>query len=135
MTALKLHVNRPARTAGDGRNTIFGGDHGFDPARLIEVDLAHSPAAAAAGEIGWADVQVDDCFGGSNGAMHGTTLEPGRLELRLAAATCLERNYFLSLPDRLRPSCPPEGMQGHPYECMSAVYQPHVPDGRAGRRS
>ena len=36
--------------------------HDFDPARLIEVDLACTPSAAQAKEIGWDEVQVDDCF-------------------------------------------------------------------------
>ena len=31
-------------------------DHGFDPGRLIDVDLALTPSAAAAGEIGWDQV-------------------------------------------------------------------------------
>ena len=51
-------------------------DHGFDPDRLIAVDLARTPAAAAAKQIGWDEVQVDDCFTGPNGAVSGTTLGP-----------------------------------------------------------
>jgi hypothetical protein len=31
-------------------------DHGFDPGRLIAVDLARTPAAAAAKQIGWRPV-------------------------------------------------------------------------------
>jgi len=34
-------------------------DHGFDPGRLIAVDLARTPAAAAAKQIGWSEVQVE----------------------------------------------------------------------------
>ena len=51
-------------------------DHGFDPGRLIAVDLARTPAAAAAKQIGWSEVQVDDCFTGPNGVVSGTTLGP-----------------------------------------------------------
>src|SRR5262245_12354856 len=57
-------------------------DHGFDPARLIEVDLARTPSAAAAKEIAWDEVQVDDCFAGPNGGVSGTTLGPRWPELR-----------------------------------------------------
>src|SRR5438046_1185942 len=41
-------------------------DHGFDPKRLITIDLARTPTAAAAGEISWDAVQLDDCFTGPN---------------------------------------------------------------------
>ncbi|HEY6422067.1 MAG TPA: hypothetical protein VIY28_02215 [Pseudonocardiaceae bacterium] len=58
-------------------------DHAFDPALLIEVDLARTPSAAAAKEIPWDAVQVDDCFSGPNGAVSGTTLGPCWPELRL----------------------------------------------------
>jgi hypothetical protein len=109
-------------------------DHDFAPGRLIDVDLARTPSAAAAKEIDWTDVQVDDCFAGPNGLVHGTTLGPGWPELRLAAAVCLEQGYRQSLPDELRPLCPPKGMDGHPYECMSVVYWRHIDDARAGRR-
>jgi hypothetical protein len=44
-------------------------DHGFDPDRLIEVDLANCPSAVVAKEIGWDEVQVDDCFSGPNGVV------------------------------------------------------------------
>jgi len=42
-------------------------DHGFDPGRLITVDLARTPAAAAAKQIGWEQVEVDDCFTAATG--------------------------------------------------------------------
>ena len=45
-------------------------DHGFDPDRLIAVDLARTPAAAAAKQIGWDEVQVDDCFTGPRWPEH-----------------------------------------------------------------
>jgi hypothetical protein len=65
-------------------------DHGFDPGRLIAVDLARTPSAAAAKQIGWGEVQVDDCFTGPNGAVSGTTLGPRWPELRLAGVVYLE---------------------------------------------
>jgi hypothetical protein len=42
-------------------------DHGFDPQRLITIDLARTPSAAAAGELSWDAGKVDDCFTGPNG--------------------------------------------------------------------
>jgi hypothetical protein len=135
-----VFVGTPAflgRIDGETRCAFWAGepvDHAFDPARLIEVDLALTPSAAAAKEIGWADVQVDDCFAGPNGVVHGTTLGPGWPELRLSGAVCLEQRFRRTLPDEIRPPCPPRGMQGYHYECMSAVYWPHFDDGRAGRR-
>jgi hypothetical protein len=109
-------------------------DHGFDPARLITVNLARTPSAAAAGEIGWDDVQVDDCFTGPNGALGGTTLGPRWPELRLEGAVYLERGFLETLPPALRPACPPLGMSGRVCEYMTTVYWPHVADPRAGRR-
>jgi len=108
-------------------------DHDFDPARLVEVDLALTPAAAAAKEIGWDEVQVDDCFSGPGGGVFGTTIGPSWPELRLVGQVCLEQGYAASLGDR-RPACPPPGSQGHPYESMSVVYWPHIDDPRAGIR-
>jgi hypothetical protein len=52
-------------------------DHGFDPHRLIAVDLARTPSAAAAKQIGWDEVQVDDCFTGPNGSVSLTTIATG----------------------------------------------------------
>jgi hypothetical protein len=109
-------------------------DHGFDPQRLITVDLARTPSAAAAKEITWDAVQVDDCFTGPNGTVSGTTLGPRWPELRLAGAVYLERGFVASLPAALRPACPPAGMEGQPYECTAAVYWPHLDDPRAGKR-
>jgi hypothetical protein len=109
-------------------------DHGFDPARLIEIDLARTPSAAAAKEIAWEDVQVDDCFTGPNGAVCGTTLGPRWPELRLGGAVYLERGFADSLPAGLRPRCPPPGMDAEPYECMTTVYRPDIDDPRAGNR-
>jgi hypothetical protein len=109
-------------------------DHDFDPGRLIEVDLAMTPSAAAAKEIGWGSVQVDDCLAGPNGAVVGTTLGPRWPELQLAGAVYLERRYLQSLPEAVRPACPPVGAGGRPYEYMTAVYWPHADDPRAGNR-
>ena len=109
-------------------------DHGFDPRRLITVDLARTPTAAAAREIGWDSVEVDDCFTGPNGAVGGTTLGPRWPELRLEGAVYLERGFLDALPAALRPACPPAGMSGRVCEYTTAVYWPHTPDPRAGRR-
>lgn len=108
-------------------------DHGFDPARLVPVDLARTPSAAAAKDIDWAGVQVDDCFTGPNGAVSGSTLGPAWPELHLGGAVYLESGYRDSLAPGLRPACPPAGMDAHPYECMTVVYWPGD-DPRAGRR-
>jgi hypothetical protein len=109
-------------------------DHGFDPDLLIDVDLARCPSAAVAKEISWADVQVDDCFTGPNGVIGGTTLGPRWPELMLAGAVYLERSFVASLPERIRPSCPPPGVTAYDYECITAVYWPDTVDPRAGNR-
>ena len=106
----------------------------FDPKRLVDVDLARTPSAAAAGAIAWSVVEVDDCFTGPGGAVGGTTLGPLWPELRLAGAVYLAEEFVEALPDELRPSNPPTGLEGHAYEFMSAVYWPHTGDPRAGRR-
>jgi hypothetical protein len=109
-------------------------DHGFDPTLLIPVDLALTPAAAAAQQISWNQVQVDDCFTGPNGVVHGSTLGPAWPELRLAAVVYLEHDFWQALPAALRPACPPVKMNGHACECMTVVYRPGGDDPRAGRR-
>jgi hypothetical protein len=109
-------------------------DHGFDPRLVIDVDLARTPSAAAAKEIAWQDVQVDDCFSGPNGAVSGTTLGPRWPELQLCGAVYLEQAFAGALPAAVRPSCPPAGMAGEPHEYMTTVYWPGVPDPRAGNR-
>ena len=108
-------------------------DHGFDPARLIRVDLARTPTAAAANQIGWDDVQVEDCYTGPNGTIGGTTLGPRWPEPQLGGAIYLERDFARALPSALRPPCPPIGMSAHPYECMTTVYWPQADDPRAAR--
>jgi hypothetical protein len=109
-------------------------DHGFDPGRLIEVDLGCTPSAVVAKEIGWDDVQVDDCVTGPNGVLTGTTLGPRWPELHLNGALYLEQRFVQSLPARLRPPCPPVGMSAYPHECMTCVYWPQIEDPRAGNR-
>ena len=76
-------------------------DHGFDPQRLITVDLAHTPNAAVSEEIKWEDVQVDDCFSGPTGNVGGTTLGPRWPELQLQGVVYLERG-FIEGPDYIR---------------------------------
>ena len=109
-------------------------DHGFDPQRLITVDLARTPSAAAAGDIAWEEVDVDDCFTGPNGNVCGTTLGPRWPELRLAGAVYLERAFIDSLPAELRPACPPAGMRARVCEFTTTVYWPQPSDPRAGKR-
>jgi len=109
-------------------------DHGFDPGRLITVDLARTPAAAAAKQIGWQEVQVDDCFTGPNGVVSGTTLGPRWPELRLAGVVYLEQGFMASLPAAVRPACPPPGGSGAACEYTTAVYWPGTSDPRAGNR-
>jgi hypothetical protein len=109
-------------------------DHGFDPARLIDIDLSRTPSAAVAKEIDWDAVEVDDCFTGPNGVLGGSTIGPRWPELHLAGAVYLEQRFVRSLPAALRPACPPAGVGGQPYECMTTVYWPHLDDPRAGKR-
>jgi hypothetical protein len=80
-------------------------DHDFDPGLVLDVDLACTPEAAAAKEIGWDQVQVDDCFSGPNGVVGGTTLGPRWPELRLTGAVYLEQCFAQALPAALRPAC------------------------------
>ena len=96
-------------------------DHGFDRRRLITVDLARTPSAAAAKQISWDEVQVDDCFTGPNGAVSGTTLGPRWPELRLAGVVYLEQGFVAALPAALRPAWPPPGVTGEPHEFTTAV--------------
>jgi hypothetical protein len=109
-------------------------DYGFDPQRLITVDLARTPNAVVAGEIGWDEVEVDDCFTGPNGTVGGTTLGPCWPELRLVGAIYLERGFRERLPDSLRPPCPPVGLTGRVCEYITTVYWPDMDDPRSGKR-
>jgi hypothetical protein len=109
-------------------------DHGFDPSRLISVDLARTPTAAAEGEIDFDAVEVDDCFSGPNGDVRGTTLGPRWPEIQLTGAVYLEQRFCNRLPLAVRPALPPKFMGGRPYEYMTALYWPGSGDPRAGRR-
>lgn len=109
-------------------------EHGFDPARLISVDLARNPSAAIAGEISWDAVEVDDCIHDSNGNVIGTTLGASWPELQLVGIVCMERQVWRAVPETMRPACPPKGSTAHDYEFMSVLYWPHTSDPRAGRR-
>ncbi len=109
-------------------------DHDFDPSRLIAVDLARTPSAAAQGEIDFDAVEVDDCFSGPNGDVRGTTLGPRWPEIQLTGAVYLERRFCDRLSAAVRPSLPPKFMGGRPYEYMTALYWPGSDDPRAGKR-
>src|SRR5262245_1127773 len=116
------------RIDGRTRCAFWAGDpeeHGFDPARLIVVDLACTPTAAQAKEIGWDEVEVDDCFTGPNGSVAGTTIGPAWPEMRLTGGVYLEQGFVAALPEALRPSAPPSGMAGYQYEYQTTVYWPH----------
>jgi len=109
-------------------------DHAFDPGRLITVDLARTPGAAAAKQIGWQEVEADDCFAGPNGVVSGTTLGPRWPELQLTGVVYLEHGFIASLPAAVRPACPPPGATGEACEYTTAVYWPGTGDPRAGNR-
>jgi hypothetical protein len=109
-------------------------EHGFDPARLITVDLARTPSAAAAGEIPWDAVEVDDCYSGTEGNLLGTTLGTRWPEFQLVGMVYLEESFWRWLPDGIRPPSPPTDLPAHAYELMTAVYWPGGDDPRAGNR-
>jgi hypothetical protein len=109
-------------------------DHGFDPSRLITVDLARTPSAAALGEISFDGVEVDDCFSGPNGHIGGTTIGPRWPEIQLTGAVYLEQRFCERLPAAVRPPLPPAFMGGRAYEYTTVLYWPGSGDPRAGRR-
>lgn len=109
-------------------------DHGFDPARLIAVDLARSPSAARLGRISWDAVEVDDCFTATHGGLDGTTLGPRWPELQIMGVVCLERGHRERLPDAVRPEWPQRGIPGRDYEHTTVLYWPGTRDPRAGKR-
>lgn len=109
-------------------------EHGFDPARLIAIDLGRTPNAAAAGEIPWDAIEVDDCFTGPMGNLAGTTVGPAWPELQIVGAVYLEQRFVARLPAPLRPPCPPRDMPGAEYEHRTTLYWPGLDDPRAGRR-
>jgi hypothetical protein len=109
-------------------------DHGFDPSRLIAIDLARTPSAAALGEISRDAVEVDDCFSGPNGDVRGTTIGPRWPEIQLSGAVYLEDRFREHLPAAIRPPLPPKFMGGRAYEYTTVLYWPGTGDPRAGRR-
>lgn len=125
------------RVDGETRCAFWADDpseHGFDHARLIAVDLVRTPRAAAAAQIAWAEVEVDDAFSAVGGGLGGTTLGPAWPELQMAGVVYLEQGFVARLPPALRPPCPPAGGAGHPHEFTTVVYWPATGDPRAGRR-
>jgi hypothetical protein len=109
-------------------------DHGFDPSRLITVDLARTPSAASLGEIAFDDVEVDDGFSGPGGDLRGTTIGPRWPEIQVIGAVHLEQGFCDRLPADLRPALPPRHMGGRDYEYLTALYWPGSDDPRAGKR-
>lgn len=109
-------------------------DHGFDPARLIAIDLARCPAAAAAGDISWSEVEVDDAYSGPNGRVAGTTLGSMWPELAVSGVVGLEAGFAAALVEAIRVASPPAGATGRAYEYMSVLYWPGGGDPRAGLR-
>jgi len=109
-------------------------DHGFDPTRLVDVDLARTPSAALDERIPWTEVTVDDCFSGPTGNVLGTTVGPQWPELQIAGMLWLEEKFLRALPDRLRPPCPPVGAEARAYEFQTVVCWTGTGDPRAGNR-
>jgi hypothetical protein len=109
-------------------------DHGFDPSRLITIDLARTPTAAALGEISYDAVEVDDCFSGPNGDVRGTTIGPRWPEIQVSGAVYLEQRFCERLPEAIRPPLPPRFMGGRAYEYTTVLYWPGRDDPRAGKR-
>jgi hypothetical protein len=105
-------------------------EHNFDKSRLIDLDLSKTPSAAAANEIAWDEVEVDDCVSAPNGELSGTTLGPAWPELQLGGAVLLEQRFIAKLPLSLRPA-PLRG--GREYEFMSTLYWPNSGE-RSGAR-
>jgi hypothetical protein len=134
MTQRTVFVGTPAflgRIDGVTRCSFWTGEpveHDFDPDRLISVDLARTPAAAAAGEIPWSDVDVDDCFSAPDGDTGGSTLGPAWPELQLTGAVYLAATFVDRLP------VPLGDFAGEPFERQSVVYWPGTADPRAGNR-
>ncbi len=125
------------RIDGETRCRFWADDpsaHGFDHGRLIAIDLARTPSAAATGRIRWVEVEVDDLFSGPAGALSGTTIGPAWPELQVSGVVYLEASFRARLPEVVRPPCPPDGAAGHPHEFTTAVYWPDTDDPRAGAR-
>lgn len=125
------------RVDGETRCAFWPDDpaeHGFDPSRLVAIDLARTPNAALAGTIPWEAIEVDDCVTGPNGELSGTTLGPRWPEMQIAGVVLLEERFVRRLPEAIAPACPPRGIGGRDYEYTSVLYWPGCDDPRAGRR-
>lgn len=125
------------RIDGETRCRFWADDpseHGFDPSRLITIDLARTPSAAAAGRIGWNEVEVDDTFSGPGGRLSGTTLGPAWPEIQVSGVVYLEAAFRSRIPEPVRSPCPPHGGDGHPHEFTTVVYWPGTEDPREGNR-
>src|SRR5262249_21353735 len=90
--------------------------HGFDRRRLIEVDLANTPQAAAARKISWEAVEVDDCIVGAGGKVSGTTIGPRWPEMQLSGVVYMEIGHWERLPAKLRFPRPPRDVRARDYE-------------------
>jgi hypothetical protein len=93
------------RVDGETRCGFWADDpseHGFDHGRLIVVDLARTPSAAAAGQIDWDQVEVDDAFSAVGGGLSGTTL--GRIHTGGVGATRTDGRADLARRPTLRTS-------------------------------
>lgn len=108
--------------------------HGFAHDRLIAVDLARTPSAAAARRIRWPEVEVDDAWAAGAGALAGTSLGPAWPELSMTGVVYLAEARWRALPRGRRPRCPPAGAEGRAYEYQACVYWSGRRDPRAGRR-
>lgn len=100
-------------------------DFEFDPAKLVEVDLARTNEALATGQI--------------TGPIHveaiKTTLGPRWPRgPQFVGRVYLHEAYFSALPAGVRPPNPPTGTSARDYEFWLIVYRPGTADPRAGRR-
>ena len=136
-----IFIGTPAfigRIDGEARCAFWADepvDHGFDRAKLIPIDMSRAPSAAISGQLEWSAVQVDDCYGGPDGNMMGTTIGSSLTELQIAGGgVYLAEPFWRSLPEALRPPCPPAGATAHAHEYQTVLYWPGTSDPRAGKR-
>lgn len=92
----------------------------FDKAALVEVNLAMTAEAAAAGKIPWADVQTE-----SGKLTFGPTWPPGKSVGRVYIREDRAKGV---IPN------PPLGSSGEDYEFMLLIYRTGTQDPRAGLR-
>jgi len=109
-------------------------EHGFDLAKLIDIDLARTPYAALAGKIPWDAIDVDDCVATPGGDLSGTTIGPRWPEMQITGTIHLEQRFIERLPADKRPSPVPTHYHGRAYEYSSVLYWAGTKDPRAGRR-